>query len=66
MLKGSNTGTEKFLTSLLSRLEFDVALNTSSLHSLKLDLNWRKKAADAMVPSSKIKVCYVSGYPLPF
>lgn len=49
-------GAEGFLTSLLDRLEFDLAMSISSLHCLKLDSNVRKRAAEALVPSSKMKV----------
>ncbi|KIY45577.1 DUF254-domain-containing protein [Fistulina hepatica ATCC 64428] len=56
----SSWGAEGFLTSLISRLEFDMAMSTSSLHCLRLDLNLRKRAAEALVPSSKMKeVLYV-------
>ncbi|CAL1713268.1 unnamed protein product [Somion occarium] len=49
------SGAEPFLHSLLSRLEWDFAMATSSLHCLKLDPNLRKGIADALVPTSKIK-----------
>lgn len=49
-------GAEAFMHSLLSRLEFDIAMSTSSLNCLKLDPNLRKTVADALVPTSKIKV----------
>ncbi|KAJ7069644.1 trafficking protein Mon1-domain-containing protein [Mycena amicta] len=53
-------GAETFLTSLISRLEFDVAMATGSLHCLRLDAAVRKRAADALVPTSKIKdILYV-------
>ena len=50
------TGAEPFLYSLLSRLEWDLAMSTSSLHCLKLDPVLRKAVADVLVPTSKIKV----------
>ena len=49
-------GAEAFMHSLLSRLEFDIAMSTSSLNCLRLDPNLRKTVADALVPTSKIKV----------
>ncbi|KAJ6585164.1 vacuolar fusion protein MON1 [Mycena capillaripes] len=53
-------GAETFLTSLLSRLEFDLAMATSSLHCLRLDASIRKRAAEALVPPSKMKdILYV-------
>ncbi|KAI0365723.1 DUF254-domain-containing protein [Pilatotrama ljubarskyi] len=48
-------GAEPFLYSLLSRLEWDLAMSTSSLHCLKLDPVLRKAVADVLVPTSKIK-----------
>ncbi|RDX42616.1 DUF254-domain-containing protein [Lentinus brumalis] len=48
-------GAEPFLYSLLSRLEWDMAMSTSSLHCLKLDPALRKAVADILVPASKIK-----------
>ncbi|KAG6907859.1 hypothetical protein DXG01_007123 [Tephrocybe rancida] len=48
-------GAEGFLSSLLDRLEFDLAMSTSSLHCLRLDAALRKRAAEALVPSSKMK-----------
>ncbi|KAF8635850.1 hypothetical protein AX15_000042 [Amanita polypyramis BW_CC] len=53
-------GAESFLLSLLDRVEFDLAMSMSSLHCLKLDLNLRKRVAEALVPHSKIKdILYV-------
>ncbi|KAG6854671.1 hypothetical protein C0991_003319 [Blastosporella zonata] len=53
-------GAEGFLSSLLDRLEFDLAMSTSSLQCLKLDPTLRKRAAEALVPSSKMKdVLYI-------
>ena len=49
-------GAEPFMYSLLGRLEWDLAMSTSSLHCLKLDPGLRKRIADALVPTSKIKV----------
>ncbi|KAI0699310.1 trafficking protein Mon1-domain-containing protein [Cerioporus squamosus] len=48
-------GAEPFLYSLLSRLEWDMAMSTSSLHCLKLDPVLRKAVADILIPTSKIK-----------
>ncbi|KAH9922852.1 trafficking protein Mon1-domain-containing protein [Epithele typhae] len=53
-------GAEPFLYSLLARLEWDLAMSTSSLHCLKLDPVLRKSVADILVPKSKIKdILYV-------
>ncbi|KAK7690019.1 hypothetical protein QCA50_006663 [Cerrena zonata] len=49
------SGAEPFLYSLLSRLEWDMAMATSSLFCLKLDPNLRKAVANALVPTAKIK-----------
>ncbi|THH30723.1 hypothetical protein EUX98_g3458 [Antrodiella citrinella] len=49
------SGAEPFMHSLLSRLEFDLALSTSSLNCLRLDPKLRKSVADVLVPTSKIK-----------
>ncbi|KAI0769013.1 DUF254-domain-containing protein [Trametes elegans] len=48
-------GTEPFMHSLLARLQWDLAMSTSSLHCLKLDPVLRKSVADVLVPTSKIK-----------
>ncbi|KAG6831949.1 hypothetical protein H0H92_006550 [Tricholoma furcatifolium] len=48
-------GAESFLSSLLGRLEFDLAMSTSSLQCLRLEPSVRKRAAEALLPSSKIK-----------
>ncbi|TFK40673.1 trafficking protein Mon1-domain-containing protein [Crucibulum laeve] len=53
-------GAETFLTSLLERLEVDLAMSTSSLNCLKIDPNLRKRIAEIMVPPSKMKdILYV-------
>ena len=52
----SYTGAEPFMHSLLSRLQFDLAMSTSSLNCLRLDPALRKGVADVLVPTSKIKV----------
>lgn len=44
------------MTALLARLECDLAMSTSSLRCLKLDPITRKRAAEALVPTSKMKV----------
>ena len=49
-------GAEPLLYSLLGRLEWDLAMSTSSLQCLKLDPGLRKRIADTLVPTSKIKV----------
>ncbi|KAL1950355.1 hypothetical protein VTO73DRAFT_5479 [Trametes versicolor] len=48
-------GAEPFLYSLLARLEWDLAMSTSSLQCLRLDPVLRKSVADVLVPTSKIK-----------
>ncbi|ESK95723.1 vacuolar fusion protein mon1 [Moniliophthora roreri MCA 2997] len=54
------SGAETFLNSMISRLEFDLAMSTSSLRVLKLDNILRKRVAEALVPTSKIKdILYV-------
>lgn len=54
------SGAEPFMYSLLSRLEFDLAMSTSSLQCLKLDPGLRKRIADTLVPTNKIKdILYV-------
>lgn len=52
----SDAGAETFMTALLDRLEFDLAMSTSSLRCLKLDPTIRIHAAEALVPTSKMKV----------
>ncbi|KAJ7288158.1 trafficking protein Mon1-domain-containing protein [Mycena rebaudengoi] len=53
-------GAESFITSLLDRLEFDLAMANSALHCLRLDGSIRKRVAEALVPTSKIKdILYV-------
>lgn len=49
-------GAEPFLHSILARMEWDLAMSTSSLQCLKLDPPLRKSVADILVPTSKIKV----------
>ncbi|KAL6303478.1 trafficking protein Mon1-domain-containing protein [Sparassis latifolia] len=49
------SGAEPLLFSLLARMEWDLAMSTSSLHSLRLDPALRKSIADVLVPTSKIK-----------
>ena len=41
---------------LLRRLEGDMAMNMSSLQFLKLDQSVRSRAAEALIPVSKMKV----------
>ncbi|KAF8630953.1 hypothetical protein AX17_005309 [Amanita inopinata Kibby_2008] len=54
------SGAETFLISLLDRMEFDLAMSTSSLHCLKLEPTLRKRVAEVLVPHSKIKdILYV-------
>jgi len=53
-------GSEPFLVSLLHRMELDLAMATSSLHCLQLESNLRARAADALVPITKMKdVLYI-------
>lgn len=49
-------GAETLMHSLLSRLETDLAITMSSLQCLKLEPVLRKKIAEAIVPTSKMKV----------
>ncbi|KAH9950658.1 trafficking protein Mon1-domain-containing protein [Amylocystis lapponica] len=54
------SGAEPFLYSLLARLEWDLAMTSSSLNCLRLDPVLRKSVADTLVPTSKIKdILYV-------
>ncbi|KAK7056936.1 Vacuolar fusion protein mon1 [Paramarasmius palmivorus] len=54
------SGAETFLSSMISRLELDLAMSTSSLRCLKLDNILRKRAAECLVPTSKMKdILYV-------
>ncbi|KAG2010039.1 vacuolar fusion protein MON1 [Coprinopsis cinerea AmutBmut pab1-1] len=48
-------GAEPFMNSMLERVESDLAMTMSSLGSLKLDPGLRKKIAETIMPSSKIK-----------
>ncbi|KAK7469379.1 Vacuolar fusion protein mon1 [Stygiomarasmius scandens] len=48
-------GAETFLTAMINRLEFDLAMSTSSLHCMRLDPTLRKRAAEALVPATKMK-----------
>uniref|UniRef100_D8PXI0 Vacuolar fusion protein MON1 n=1 Tax=Schizophyllum commune (strain H4-8 / FGSC 9210) TaxID=578458 RepID=D8PXI0_SCHCM len=52
-------GAEGFLSSLLERMELDLALSTSSLWCLRLDLGLRKRIAEALIPPSKKEILYV-------
>lgn len=49
-------GAESFMTSMLFRLELDMSMSMSALNCLKLDSNLRKRIAESLVPSSKMKV----------
>ena len=49
-------GAESFMTSMLFRLELDMSMTMSALNCLKLDPNLRKRIAESLVPSSKMKV----------
>ena len=49
-------GAEPFMTSMLFRLELDMAMTMSALNCLKLEPNLRKRIAESLVPSSKMKV----------
>ncbi|KAI9512410.1 trafficking protein Mon1-domain-containing protein [Russula earlei] len=48
-------GSEVLVHSLLERAENDMAMGTSSLHCLKLDSVVRSRAANHLVPTSKMK-----------
>jgi hypothetical protein len=49
-------GSEVLIHSLLDRAENDMAMGTSSLHCLKLDPVLRSRAANHLIPTSKMKV----------
>ncbi|KAI0320195.1 trafficking protein Mon1-domain-containing protein [Amylostereum chailletii] len=49
------SGAENLIHALMDRVEMDLAMNTSSLHCLKLDPTVRKRAANALLPTSKMK-----------
>jgi hypothetical protein len=49
-------GSEILIHSLLDRVENDMAMGTSSLHCLKLDPVLRTRAANHLIPTSKMKV----------
>ncbi|KAI0300286.1 trafficking protein Mon1-domain-containing protein [Russula brevipes] len=49
------SGSEILIHLLLDRVENDLAMGTSSLHCLKLDSAVRSRAANHLVPSSKMK-----------
>jgi hypothetical protein len=49
-------GSEILIHSLLDRAENDMAMGTSSLHCLKLDPVVRSRAANHLIPTSKMKV----------
>ena len=49
-------GSEILVHSLLDRAENDMAMGTSSLHCLKLDPAVRSRAANHLIPISKMKV----------
>ena len=51
----SFTGAEVFLSSLLQRLETDISMTLSALHCLKVEPFLRKRIAESLVPSSKLK-----------
>ena len=55
-------GAEPFMHGLLQRLEGDMAMSLSSLQFLKLDPSVRAKAAEALVPVSKMKVHPLPGF----
>ncbi|KAF9071187.1 trafficking protein Mon1-domain-containing protein [Rhodocollybia butyracea] len=47
-------GADTFLTTMLSRLQLDLAMSMSALRCLRLDSGLRNKAAQALVPSGKV------------
>jgi len=49
------SGAEPFMTAMLERVEGDLAMTMSSLSCLKLDHGLRRRMADVLMPSSKIK-----------
>ncbi|KZV70187.1 DUF254-domain-containing protein [Peniophora sp. CONT] len=49
------TGAENLIHTLLNKIELDMAMNTSSLRCLKVDSALRKKAANALVPVTKMR-----------
>jgi hypothetical protein len=49
-------GSEILIHSLLDRVENDMSMGTSSLHCLKLDPVLRSRAANHLIPTSKMKV----------
>jgi len=51
----SFTGAEVFLSSLLQRLESDISMTLSALHCLKVEPFLRKRIAESLIPSSKLK-----------
>lgn len=54
-LRRQLSGAEVFLHSLLKRMQFDLAIATSSLLCLRLDPGLRRKIGSVLVPS-KLKV----------
>ena len=48
-------GAESFLFAMIDRLEFDMAMSTSSLQCVAMDASLRKRAADALLPNQKTK-----------
>ncbi|KAF8158266.1 trafficking protein Mon1-domain-containing protein [Crassisporium funariophilum] len=59
LLNGKSLGhlsaQRSFMTSMLWRLESDMAMTMSSLNCLKLEPNLRKRIAESLVPVSKLK-----------
>ena len=53
------SGAETFLHLLLKRMQFDLAMSTSSLLCLPLEANIRRKIGEVLIPS-KMKVCTLS------
>ena len=56
-------GADTFLHLMLNRLQMDLAISTSSLQCLPLEPSLRRKAGEALIPTSKLKVRYL--YPNP-
>lgn len=55
MTDSSRSGAETFLHMLLTRMQTDLAMSTSSLICLPLEPSVRRKAGDILIPS-KMKV----------
>ncbi|KAH8825219.1 trafficking protein Mon1-domain-containing protein [Flagelloscypha sp. PMI_526] len=52
-------GSEIFLTSILQRLEFSLAMSTASLQCLRMDPSARRRLGEAMLPNKMKDILYV-------